>query len=118
MYTENALMFPHRTIPTLRKLRGPKWQALVERVMHLPECHEETLAFMLMMIRLNGCLGCETDSFRAMRGCSACAQQTLRRFKGNDDELIGVFDVALKDVRQLSSGKGFRRSSDDIIDLQ
>jgi hypothetical protein len=53
-----------------------------------------------------------------MRGCSACAQQTLRRFKGNDDELIGVFDVALKDVRQLSSGKGFRRSSDDIIDLQ
>ena len=82
MYTDNALLFPHHAIRSLRRMRGKTWQKLVDRVMKLPETHEETLAFMLMMIRLNGCLGCETDSYRAMRGCSACAQQTLRRYKG------------------------------------
>lgn len=116
MYAENALMFPHRAIPTLRKARGPKWQALVERVMSLPECHEETLAFMLMMIRLNGCMSCETDSYRAMRGCSACALQTLRRYKGNDDDLLAAFHDALQDVQQLASARNFRRV-DNVIEM-
>ena len=100
MYTDNALLFPHRAIASLRKARGPEWQKLVDRILKLPETHEETLAFMLMMIRLNGCLGCETDSYRAMRGCSACAQQTLRRYKGKDQELLDAFEQALEDVRE------------------
>jgi hypothetical protein len=94
-------MFPYGAIPALRRLRGPKWQALVERVMLLPEAHEETLALMLTMIRLNGCVSCETDSYRAMRGCCACAIQTLRRYKGDDDELIDVYYGALRDVAQF-----------------
>jgi hypothetical protein len=104
MYTDNALLFPHRAIASLRKARGPEWQKLVDRVLKLPETHEETLAFMLMMIRLNGCLGCETDSYRAMRGCSACAQQTLRRFKGQDQELLDAYQQALADVREFVDG--------------
>lgn len=99
MYTDNALLFPRNAIPALRRMRGPQWQALVERVIVLPECHEESLAFMLLMIRLNGCLGCETDSYRAMRGCTACAVQTLRRFKGEDAELLDLYESALYDVR-------------------
>src|SRR4028118_80196 len=98
MYTTNELLFPYSAIPSLRRLRGPKWQALVERVMTLPEAHEESLALTLTMIRLNACVSCETDSYRAMRGCGACAVQTLRRFKGNDDELIGASQLALRDV--------------------
>ncbi len=101
MYTDNALLFPHRAIASLRRARGPEWRKLVERILKLPETHEETLAFMLMMIRLNGCLGCETDSYRAMRGCSACAQQTLRRYKGTDAELLTAFDQALQDVQEF-----------------
>lgn len=102
MYTDNALMFPRQIIPLLRSLRGQQWQNLVDRVSALPECHEESLAFMLMMIQLNGCLSCETDSFRAMRGCCACAQQTLRRFKGSDDDLLTMFDASLDDVRAFA----------------
>ena len=102
MYTNNELMFPHNVIPSLKKLRGPEWQLLVERITTLSEFHEETLAFMLMMVRLNGCVGCETDSYRAMKGCAACAQQTLRRYKGEDDELIGSFQQALADVRKFA----------------
>ena len=99
MYAENELMFPHAVIPALRRLRGARWQALVDHVLTLPQTHEDTLAFMLMMVRLDGCIQCETDSYRAMRGCSACAIQTLRRYKGSDDDLIALFDQALADVR-------------------
>jgi len=98
MYANNELMFPPRVIPTLRDARGPEWRSLVEQVSRLPEEHPESLAFSLMMIRLDGCLECETDSFRAMRGCSLCAMQTLRRFKGSDGELIGRYYQALNDV--------------------
>jgi hypothetical protein len=100
MYTKNELMFPHYVIPSLRNLRGEDWRDLVGRVLAYPECHEMSLAFVLMMIRLNGCLSCETDSYRAMRGCAACAIQTLRRFKGTDRELSRAFHQALDDVRQ------------------
>ena len=99
MYTNNALLFPHHVIPQLRDLRGEVWRDLVDRVTAHSECHEEKLAFMLMMIRLNGCMSCETDSYRAMRGCEACSQQTLRRFKGEDEELITLYEQALADVR-------------------
>ena len=103
MYAENELMFPNHAIPSLRRLRGPQWQALIERIMRLPETHEETLALMLMMIRLNGCVACETDSYRAMRGCAACALQTLRRYKGDDAELVDIFEQSLVDVRQFAN---------------
>jgi hypothetical protein len=103
LYTNNELLFPHSVIPALRKLRGDEWRELVERVLRLPETHEETLAFMLMMIRLNGCMACETDSYRAMRGCAACAIQTLRRYKGDDAELIEFFQQALDDVRGFAA---------------
>lgn len=102
MYTFNELLFPHSAIASLRKLRGPQWQALVERVLTLPETHEETLAFMMMMIRLNGCAACETDSYRAMRGCAACALQTLRRYKGSDGELLQHYQQALADVQHYA----------------
>lgn len=103
MYTANELFFPHHIIPVLRSLRGEEWASLVDRIGQLPECHEEKLAFVLMMIKLNGCLSCETDSYRAMKGCAACAQQTLRRFKGDDDELLEIYRDALQDVQRYSS---------------
>lgn len=118
MYTENALLFPRHVIPALRGVRGAEWDALVDRVAGLPECHEETLAFMLMMIHLDGCLTCETDSYRAMRGCASCAQQTLRRFKGTDADLLKLYDKALRDVRAFAQqGKPLAQliQQDDVI---
>jgi hypothetical protein len=110
MYAKNELMFPHYAIPHLRDARGETWRALVDRVLALPETHEETLAFMLMMVRLNGCMSCETDSYRAMRGCIMCALQTLRRFKEPDDDLLRMYDQALADVRGYLA-----RSRPDIL---
>ena len=99
MYAENEILFPPYAIPQLKETRGDVWRELVERVTRLPEDHPESLAFSLMMIRLDGCLSCETDSYRAMRGCVACAQQTLRRFKGPDEDLVERFNKALSDVQ-------------------
>jgi hypothetical protein len=100
MYTNNQLMFPYHVIPTLRNLRGSEWKELIDRVLSVAEGDEESLAFVLMMVRLNGCMACETDSYRAMRGCDACAIQMLRRYKGSDRELIRVYQQALDDVRR------------------
>jgi hypothetical protein len=100
MYTKNELLFPHYVIPQLRDMRGAEWRDLVDRVLAVPEGDEQSLAFMLMMVRLNGCMACETDSYRAMRGCDACAIQTLRRYKGSDKELLKHYQQALDDVKR------------------
>jgi hypothetical protein len=107
MYTNNELMFPHHVIPEIKTARGMQWQALVERVMQLPETSEETLALMLTMVRIDGCMTCETDSYRAMRGCAACALQTLRRYKGDDNELMDQYEQALKEVRQFARNHAY-----------
>jgi hypothetical protein len=99
MYAENELLFPPYVIPHLARARGERWRALVERVTSLPADDAETLAFSLMMIRLDGCLSCETDSYRAMRGCAACALQTLHRFKGTEQDLLQRYAKALQDVQ-------------------
>lgn len=106
MYTKNQLMFPFHVIPALRDLRGAEWRDLIDQVLSVPENDERSLAFVLMMVRLNGCMACETDSYRAMRGCDVCAIQTLRRYKGSDRELLHVYQQALEDVRRyLTNGE-------------
>ena len=88
MHAGSELLFPPYAIAPLMGLRGKEWEELVARVAGLPETHRDSLAFSLMMIRLDGCLTCETDSYKAMRGCVQCAIQTIRRFKEGDDQLL------------------------------
>ncbi len=106
MYTPNEIMFPHYVISQIKDARGPLWQDLVQHLQDLPQSHEEVLAFMLMMIRLNGCLECETDSYRAMRGCLACTLQTLRRSQATDEELLSLYHKCLHDVRDYAARNG------------
>jgi hypothetical protein len=83
----------------LRNAKGEGWQKLVDRVALLPQDDPESLAFSLMMIHLNGCIKCETDSYRAMRGCTACARQSLRRYKEPDQELLDQYLLALEEIQ-------------------
>ncbi len=101
MYQRDAeILFPVRVIPLLRNLRGPEWQQLVDSVLECPPGSLEQQAFTLMMIRLDGCLTCHADSYRAMRGCTLCAQQSITRFKGSDRDLIAAYEQALADMRR------------------
>ncbi len=95
---DTEVLFPPRVIPTLAHLRGPEWRALVERIAALPQNHPDVLGFMLLMVRLDGCLSCHADSYRAMRGCTLCAQQAVVRFKGSDRELIRHWQIARQDI--------------------
>lgn len=101
MYTDNEILFPPYAIFALRHTRGRKWQQLIDRVSGMQETSVEVIALMSLMIELNGCLACETDSYRAMRGCTSCAQQTLRRYKGSDDELLSLYEASLAKFHQL-----------------
>lgn len=96
--TDTEILFPARIIPQLGRLRGRDWRGLVEHVTRLPEGHPDSLAFSLMMIRLDGCVTCQCDSYKAMRGCTYCALTTLSRYKGQDSDLLNQFERAREDV--------------------
>jgi len=116
MYTNNEIMFPVYVIPQLRESRGAEWQAMIDRLTTLPENHPEVLAFLLFMVRLNGCLECETDSYRAMRGCDVCALQTLRRYKKSDEELLNRYQKALTDIHDYLEKTGATVSYETVFE--
>jgi hypothetical protein len=102
--SRTELLFPPRLIPELRDLRGENWRELIESIASLPETHPDVLAFCLMMIRLNGCLSCVSGSYRFMRGCELCAQQTIARYQGTDEELIELYEGAKNDLAHSADG--------------
>ena len=99
------LLFPPSLIPDLKDLRGQEWRELVEYIASLPETHDDTLAFCLMMIRLNACMGCVSGSYRFMRGCELCSQQTIARYQGTDEELIALYHQAREDLKRHAAGE-------------
>lgn len=97
---DTELLFPLRVIPQLKALRNHEWAGLVEQI-HAGDCtRAEKYAFVLMMVRMDGCVSCNSDSFRAMRGCTACAKQTIKRYRGSDPDLIEQFRTVQKEVEQ------------------
>jgi hypothetical protein len=96
--SDTELLFPLRVIPELRELRGPVWRDLVDQVSAPNADPSDQQAFVLIMVRMGGCVPCNADSFRAMRGCTQCARQTIRRYKGTDQDLVNQFLAARKEV--------------------
>lgn len=106
MYNNDTeLLFPSRVIEILADLRGEEWESLVERVKDLPEDDVDHLAFVLMMTKLDGCNTCNSDSFRAMRGCTQCAILSIRRYRGSDKELLKQFEKARKEITRTLETK-------------
>jgi len=99
VHAKAELLFPAHLISSLRDLRGEEWRSLVDRVSALPETHPCSLAFVLMMIELDGCLKCNSNNYKFLRGCFLCATQTVQSYKGNDTDLLEMYSRAR---RQLS----------------
>ena len=105
MHPKAEILFPYTLIPRLRELRGPVWSELVDRVSALPETHPDNLAFCLLMIRLDGCLKCYSGSYKFMRGCEACAIQSIMQFKGDEEDLLKSYEQAQVELAEyLDSG--------------
>ena len=96
--SDTEVLFPSRVIPLLRSLHGEEWRTLIDRVRSEESTPAERYAFVLMLVRMCGCVGCNADSFRAMRGCTQCARQTVRRIRGGDREIMEQFRLMQKEV--------------------
>ncbi len=96
--SDTELLFPLRVAASLSSMRGKEWQDLVERVSAPDAELTDQMGFVIMMVRMDGCVGCNADSFRAMKGCTLCARQNIRRFRGNDQELADLFLQAKKEA--------------------
>jgi hypothetical protein len=106
MNVKNELFFPPELIEDLADLRDSDWRKLVERVAPLPDSHPDVLAFALVVIKLGGCLSCGPGSFRHMKGCLSCSRQAIGSFKGNDRDLVAMFEESREEVlRFLGDGK-------------
>ncbi len=92
------LLFPSRAIEPLHNLRGESWEKLMNSLIEAEPASLERIAFVLMMVRISGCTNCQSDSFRAMRGCVVCSSTTIKRYKGTDQNLIELFGEAKIDV--------------------
>ena len=99
--SDTEILFPMRVAPRLRSVRGVVWHSLIDRVLTRPSGSPERLAFTLLLVRLSGCLTCHADSYRAMRGCTECATQTVRRFRGDDSDLIALYEYAGEEISRL-----------------
>lgn len=102
---ETEILFPHWAIPQLTDLRNGKWQDLAEYVASLPETHEDSLAFGLMMIKICGCLNCNPGGYKASLGCMACSRRTVGMVKKSDSALLGIFRQSQKEVRKFLAGE-------------
>ena len=89
----------------MRDLRGEEWRKLIDYLSSLPDTHPDALAFSMMMIRLNSCLTCEMDSYRAQRGCAMCSRQTIISFKGTDKQLLQRYERARREIVRQMEGK-------------
>jgi hypothetical protein len=107
LHAKAELLFPAHLIHCLRDLRGDEWRDLVDRVAALPETHADSLAFVLMMIELDGCLKCNSNNYKFLRGCYLCATQTVQSFKGSDQELFDMYRRA-QDELNLYLQQGVR----------
>lgn len=100
--TDTELLFPLRVISKLQKSRGEVWNGFILELASPKSDFLAQLSFVYLMVRLGGCISCNTGSFRAMRGCTQCALQTIRRFRGTDEDLIEQYSQAKSDVLRLA----------------
>jgi len=99
MYNEDTeLIFPIRVASALRDLHGAGWRRLADRVAKAPPDSKEAISFVLAMARIDGCQTCNADSFRAMKGCTLCAQDAVRRYRGGEKALVKMVEKAAKDL--------------------
>jgi len=98
LYNEDTeLIFPIRVAPALRDLHGAAWRKVADKAAKADPESPDAVSFVLAMARIDGCSSCNADSFRAMKGCTLCAQDAVRRYRGGEKALLKQIEKAEKD---------------------
>jgi hypothetical protein len=101
MYNEDTeIVFPLRVAPALRDLHGVAWRKAVDKAAKAAPDSTEAVGFVLAMARVDGCHNCNADSFRAMKGCTLCAQDAVRRHRGGEKALLKAIEKAQVDLEK------------------
>ncbi len=98
-------LFPPRLIPELNGLRGKDWQTLIEKISQEEPKSLDRIGFELFIVRLNNCMTCHIDSYRSLHGCLKCARQSISRFRGDDQELIVLYNRACAEIENYLQKK-------------
>jgi len=92
-------LFAHWAVLELKELRGARWRELVTRIGGLSSTHPDSLAFALLMVRVNGCINCDARRYRERGGCANCTRfvlMSLSRF--SEAELLTRYRAAQKEI--------------------
>jgi nitrate reductase cytochrome c-type subunit len=98
--SRTELLFATWAIRTLQDARGAKWKRLVQDIATRPETDPDSLAFQLVMIRLNSCLSCDARKYAEKGGCARCSQTNLGFSKETETELLARYRAARKEIAQ------------------
>ncbi len=109
---ETDLIFPPRSLPAICELRGEEWRKLVDKVIQAGPESLDQMAFVLMMARMNNCVTCNANSYRAMTGCTTCTRQSLKRFHESDEALVAIYKDARVEVVQFIEKKTSTQKGD------
>ncbi|MEN6299538.1 MAG: hypothetical protein ABFD51_06455 [Anaerolineaceae bacterium] len=96
--SSTEFLFPQRLIPELSDLRGEEWRKLIEKITKAELKSLERIGFELFVVRLNNCIPCHMDTYRSLHGCLRCARQTISHYRGDDQELMNLFEKACTDI--------------------
>ncbi len=94
------ILFAPWAIRALQNARGARWRKLVLDVAAQPETAPDSLAFQLMMIRLNSCLSCDVRKYAERGGCARCALTNLGFSKETEANLLARYRSARKEIVQ------------------
>lgn len=95
---DTELIFPIRILPLLKDLRGEIWKQTITEILETDDLVSQ-VGITLLMIKIAGCITCNADSYRAIRGCTSCSQQAIRRHKGPDKELYQFHKKSCEKVK-------------------
>ncbi len=71
---------------------------MVLEVAARPETDPDSLAFQLLMVRLNSCLTCDARRYAERGGCARCASTNLAFCKDTEADLIARFRSTRKEI--------------------
>ena len=112
MKTRVEFLFSHNAVPALKELRSERWRDLITRIAPLDSTHPDALAFALMMVRLNGCVSCDSKRYRERGGCAHCTRFVLTTLnKETETDLLIRYRASQKEVAKIDKVRPLGKSA-------